>query len=193
MRASFDNFIGVFEDAYPADFCDYIVERAEKAFSGGFGDNRDEAYGCNANDTQLFSYKITADHILTANDLRRFNGIFWDVCYKTYADKYKEISGLERHYMYGIKIQKTNPCEGYHVWHSEQTGKQSNGSARVLAWTLYLNDVEEGGETEFLYQSRRIKPKKGTMVLWPAGFTHTHRGNPPLKETKYLATGWVEF
>ena len=58
---------------------------------------------------------------------------------------------------------------------------------------VYLNDVEEGGETEFLYQSRRIKPKQGTMVICPASFTHTHRGNPPLKGNKYMINGWIEF
>ena len=57
----------------------------------------------------------------------------------------------------------------------------------------YLNDVEEGGETEFLYQSRRIKPKQGTMVICPSSFTHTHRGNPPLKGDKYMINGWIEF
>jgi hypothetical protein len=65
--------------------------------------------------------------------------------------------------------------------------------SRVLVFTLYLNDVEEGGETEFLYLSKRVQPKTGRMVIWPAGFTHTHRGNPPLKGDKYIITGWVEF
>ena len=64
--------------------------------------------------------------------------------------------------------------------------------SRILTWTLYLNDVNEGGETEFLHQSLRIKPKQGTIVVWPAGFTHIHRGNPPLSGEKYIVTGWVE-
>ena len=58
---------------------------------------------------------------------------------------------------------------------------------------IYLNDVEEGGETEFLYQSIRVAPKAGTLLIWPAGFTHTHRGNPPLSGDKYIATGWVQY
>jgi hypothetical protein len=58
---------------------------------------------------------------------------------------------------------------------------------------LYLNDVEDGGETEFLYQRMRVKPKQGTLLIWPAGFTHTHRGNPPLSNNKYVITGWSEF
>jgi len=38
----------------------------------------------------------------------------------------------------------------------------------------------------------RVKPKKGRLILFPAGFTHTHRGNPPLDGEKYIITGWVE-
>ena len=66
-------------------------------------------------------------------------------------------------------------------------------SKRLLAYTIYLNDVEEGGETEFLYYPKRIKAKKGTLCLFPCGFTHTHRGNPPISNIKYIATGWIEF
>ena len=62
----------------------------------------------------------------------------------------------------------------------------------MLAWTIYLNDVPEGGETEFLYQSQRVSPEKGKTCIFPAGFMHTHRGNPPLKKDKYIATGWME-
>ena len=62
-----------------------------------------------------------------------------------------------------------------------------------LTFILYLNDIEEGGETEFLYYSKRIKAEKGKLIMWPAGFTHTHRGNPPLTDVKYILTGWLEF
>jgi len=92
-------------------------------------------------------------------------------------------------YNFVMKVQKTEPNEGYHVWHYENSSQEY--AQRVLAWTIYLNDVEEGGETEFLHQSYRAKPKAGKLVLWPAGFTHLHRGNPPLSGTKWLATGWI--
>jgi hypothetical protein len=58
---------------------------------------------------------------------------------------------------------------------------------------VYLNDVQNGGETEFLYQSLRIKPTKGTAIVWPSEFTHTHRGNPPLSNNKFIITSWFEF
>jgi hypothetical protein len=56
-----------------------------------------------------------------------------------------------------------------------------------------LNTVEQGGETEWLYQGVRIPATQGTLVVWPAGYTHAHRGNPPLSGEKFLLTGWVEF
>ena len=57
---------------------------------------------------------------------------------------------------------------------------------------MYLNDVDDGGETEFLYQKKRIRPKQGRVLIFPAGFTHTHRGNPPLSGDKYILTSWLE-
>lgn len=86
------------------------------------------------------------------------------------------------------KLQKTKKGGGYHRWHHEQAVIDS--VQRVLVWTIYLNDVEEGGETEFLYQSKRIKARKGKICIFPAGFTHVHRGNPPLSGNKYILTGW---
>jgi hypothetical protein len=58
---------------------------------------------------------------------------------------------------------------------------------------FYLNDVEQGGETDFFYPNIKLKPKKGTMVIAPAGFTHTHRGNKPISDNKYILTSWVLF
>jgi hypothetical protein len=93
-----------------------------------------------------------------------------------------------------MKMQRTSPGGGYHVWH----GEQGNGAhaERVLVYMLYLNDLGEadGGETEFLYQRTRIRPQENTMVVWPAAFTHAHRGNTVLGEqSKYIVTGWFYY
>jgi hypothetical protein len=86
-------------------------------------------------------------------------------------------------------MQKTDPGAGYHIWHSEQ--QQGSDSARCLVYSAYLNDIDDAGETEFLYQRLRIVPKENTMILWPAAFTHTHRGNVVHgTKSKYIITGW---
>ena len=62
-----------------------------------------------------------------------------------------------------------------------------------MLWTIYLNDAFSEGETEFLYQSRKITPKTGSLLIAPTAFTHTHRGNKPLGGDKYIATSWLLF
>jgi hypothetical protein len=95
-----------------------------------------------------------------------------------------------------INLQKyQRGSGGYHHWHSEIYPQNASCESlhRVLLWMVYLNDVDEGGETEFLYQGRKIAPKRGRMVIAPAGFTHTHRGNVAVSGDKYIATSWILY
>jgi hypothetical protein len=94
-----------------------------------------------------------------------------------------------RYFHLNCKFQRTRPGEGFHQWHYENGGEVPY---RKLVTMLYLNTVQEGGETEFLYLQRRIQPRQGLLLVFPAGFTHTHRGNPPLSGTKYILTSWLE-
>lgn len=100
-------------------------------------------------------------------------------------------------YRYGnLQVQKyIKGSGGYPHWHSENYPQDPTGEAlhRVLAFQFYLNDVAEGGETEFFYQERKVEAKAGRMVVFPAGFTHTHRGNVPQSNDKYIITSWVLF
>jgi hypothetical protein len=95
-----------------------------------------------------------------------------------------------------INLQKYRSDEGgYPYWHSELYPALDQGEAlhRVLLWTLYLNDGFAEGETEFLYQRRKIVPRTGSLLIAPTAFTHTHRGNRPRGGDKYIATSWVLY
>jgi hypothetical protein len=95
-----------------------------------------------------------------------------------------------------INLQKYLADQGgYPYWHSEQYPRLDSGEAlhRVLLWSVYLNDDFEAGETEFLYQQRSIRPKTGSLLVAPAAFTHTHRGNRARGGDKYIATSWSLF
>jgi hypothetical protein len=63
----------------------------------------------------------------------------------------------------------------------------------VLLFQFYLNDVADGGETEFLYQGRKIEARQGRLIIAPAGFTHTHKGHVPASGDKYVATSWILY
>ena len=95
-----------------------------------------------------------------------------------------------------INIQKYLANEGgYPHWHSEIYPRDPSADTlhRALLFTIYLNFVPEAGETEFYYQERKIRPEVGSLLIAPAGFTHTHRGNMPLGGDKYIATSWILF
>lgn len=100
-------------------------------------------------------------------------------------------------YRYGmLNIQKyLKSSGGYPHWHSEVYPKDEKCEPlhRVLAFQFYLNDVAKGGETEFYYQQRKVESKAGRMIIFPAGFTHTHRGNKPESGDKYIITSWVLY
>ncbi len=95
-----------------------------------------------------------------------------------------------------INAQKYDQGKGnYGYWHSE-IFPQPNGNEplhRVWLFLIYLNDVEEGGKTDFFYQQKSVKPKAGSIVIAPCGFTHTHRGNEPVSADKYVLTSRMLF
>jgi hypothetical protein len=186
------NFVGVFKNAFTKDFCEQVIKQYEDMAESGHGQTRfasENASRTWKDDTQVFADDI--DYIPLRKVTKDFNELFWGTYYPIYEQEYSALKESGRHTNYSFKIQKTKVGGGYHVWHYE-SGNREN-SNRLLTWILHLNDVHEGGETEFLYQHMRVKPEQGTLVIWPAAFTHTHRGNPPLSNEKYIVTGWTEF
>lgn len=89
-------------------------------------------------------------------------------------------------------IQKYEPNMHYSVWHCENNGNPPYNK-RHLGFLTYLNTVTDAGETEFLYQNVKIRPEAGLTLIWPAGFTHIHRGCPSPTQEKYMVTGWFEY
>lgn len=109
-----------------------------------------------------------------------------------YREEFVGLQNMGGLVSYTCKVQKTPPKGGFHTWHCEH-GTTISSYRRVAVWLLYLTTHEGSGDTEFLQQGLKFEPKKGTLVIWPAGFTHPHRGNPVYDKDKYIATGWFEF
>ena len=89
-------------------------------------------------------------------------------------------------------IQRYEPGKFYQHWHAENCGS-AHSWHRHLVFMTFLNSVSQGGETEFYYQQVKIKPQKGLTLIWPAGWTHTHKGNPAPCEEKFIITGWFSY
>lgn len=191
-----DNFIGTFDNYFNEELLNRYINHFNQMTSLGLSNDRGNIPSTEIKDNSidLISsnfWGVSKNELDVSYLSSPFLDVFFQKIYPQYVKKFDYINKLERHTIYEIKIQKTSSKEGYHSWHSETGGPHNRN--RLLAFTLYLNDVEEGGETEFLYQSIRIKPKKNRLIIWPAAFTHVHRGNPPLSNEKYIITGWVEY
>ena len=118
---------------------------------------------------------------------------FLDPALKEYQKEFKFVDEV---WYYGVKErinvqQYSPPGEAYFKWHSERTDPDT--SLRHLVFMTYLNDVHDGGETEFFYQDISIKAEKGLTLIWPSDWTHTHRGIPSPTETKTIITGWISY
>lgn len=177
------DFIGIWEKKVPDELCDRLINHIEASeLSPNLGNDKTlrEDAACFLLSTRECDKELFNE----VND------------YLTPAkDEYLTNFGSMRGAFFSnpeMKLQKTMPCQGYHLWHCERNAMQF--VLRELVWTIYLNDIPEGeGETEFLFQKYRYQPQKGDIVIFPASFTHTHRGNPPYTTTKYIATGWYLY
>jgi hypothetical protein len=90
-----------------------------------------------------------------------------------------------------INIQHYPVGGGFKIWHHENNGNLQDRN-RHLVFMTYLNDVEDGG-TEFLHQKIIVPSKKGLTIIWPAPWTHTHRGQVSHTKEKRIITGWYNF
>jgi hypothetical protein len=139
--------------------------------------------------------KKSTESVLSDNfELYKAYQIELQKCVDQYIAKYERSASLGEFKSTSItKIQHYKPSEGFFDYHCERFGSELPYSTRHLVYMTYLNDVQDAGETEFLYQNIKIKAEKGLTIIWPAEWTHTHRGVTSMTEHKYIVTGWFNF
>ena len=89
------------------------------------------------------------------------------------------------HYDYHYDAYDINETDKY----KKYCGQRGNRIKTVL---VYLNDVEEGGETVFPMCGTAIQPEVGKVTIWPTGLPFYHCGNKSGTD-KYILTSWFEF
>ena len=183
-------FISSYDKLASDDYCDRMINKFEalaknsslmetKSYSGS------EQYGASKRkDLSFFFHESQND----ALELTQETNAILDNGLKLYLEEYPSLQSCHNFFSHTVKVQRTPPKGGFHVWHCER-GNIDVG--RCLVWTIYLNDIPEGeGETEFLEYGTKVQPKKGRVCFFPADWTHTHRGNAVYTHNKYIATGW---
>jgi hypothetical protein len=186
------NFIGVYDNYITEQECDKAIKLFESENKFNRTVNRIGGEKSSTLDKQDQQYFATTYNLDVWWEELKSMIVNFDIAWKHYIQNTGADQAYDGQPFYytQLKIQKTLPTEGYHIWHIEH-GKGWQNEPRAFVFSVYLNDVEEGGETEFLHFSKRVKPKTGRIVIWPAAFPYLHRGNPPLSGKKYILTSWM--
>ena len=181
------DFIAVYEDAVSVEYCEKFIGYIDHYVEHGIIIK--EPFDSDHKDHSTINFHNDARYDMLSGDNLPLTFL---PMVKDYVDDYLDRYSLLKHevmLMFDVKAKKIPIGGGFHRWHYENGGLQV--SPRKLVVQLYLNTVDEGGETEFLYINKRVKAKQGTLIIFPAAFTHTHRGNPPIGQDKYILTTWV--
>jgi len=187
---SFEGFIGIFDNVLPDNYITDIIKYFEELDKTGFIQATKDfipAHERDMGEVQFIEHHII--HKVHGPFLQDFFKMVWEDVWPIYTTKFSILKNA-RMEADGLKMKSIKPGGGFHDWHYE-SGKDQ--PARKVVIQMYLNDIDEAGETEFLYQNKRFAPKKNRLLVWPADWSHTHRGNPPIgSTTKYILTTWIQ-
>ena len=183
------DFFGIYDNALTKKECQILINQFEKSskkegksFKDGDLSVNPSQKKCIEVDESSFSNKSVISRIINER-LRE--------CMDKYKKEYPSIDKFIARWVvddeYNFQKYETEE-DGFKVWHTEAGGAAV--SNRVLAWMFYLNDAKCG--TEFINYPT-VNAKMGRCVIWPAAWTHIHRGVIPNKGLKYIVTGWASY
>lgn len=118
-----------------------------------------------------------------ANDIKWFEiaQLIWK-----YADRYGAKNSAPYSNMEYLQLLHYSTQDGFYRPHTDS----GPGSQRIFSALLYLNDVEEGGETYFNRFDIAVKPRAGRLVLFPANFIYEHEARTPKSNDKFALVTW---
>ena len=197
--------IGIFPQAFSQKECEDIKNYFEGKITNNEAIQGYSSSGLNG------ETKLTTDYNIMSYDTAE-NNTFKDLIinkFNTNLDRYltnypngdsfdsNSIVGGKTFYP-ALNLQKYDANKGhYNTWHCEND--HFAVSQRQFVFILYLNDVKEGGETEFLFKEKNqgdffnIKPETGKLIIHPASWPYVHRGAIPKSNDKYIVTTWLQF
>lgn len=203
----FKDTIACVKKAFSNEECDEILQAFEFAKTNNLTNPGYSASGLDSafkvsTDFNLLTSTYQEHRDLASRILSKFNTLVTEEYLHKfpYQEEYKP--GYLEFYapsFYEVaQIQEYEKGKGhYNAWHSETCNFHT--SRRMFSFLLYLNNVKEGGETEFLYAEDekgdmlKFKPTKGSLLIHPASFPYVHRGLVPLSSNKVILTGWLSF
>ena len=179
------DFIGIYDNALSSEQCKQVIENFE---SFDVYDTKESMY--RKDERECDSLPISFERKDNAPTNQIVGKTLFDY-FPKYLKVNPDLNGINTFSLfYGFNIQRYKPNQCYWSPHCENDG---NNLDRLLAWTIYLNTVTDGGGTHYTQYNKTIDAVEGRLVIWPAYWTHFHHGVVSKSQTKYIATGWYTF
>ena len=190
-----DDYVHVYEDVIDKESCNAVIEkfRRSNAAEDGY-----EVVHKEEGDDRISFDQVTLNKLdpVSINMLEIIEHYF--ARYIVDAQLHKK--DLPEKYGYeAVRIKRYYPNE-YDRFDRHVDVIDYASARRFLAFFVYLNDVEEGGETEFTNLPKRgsyarflVKPKAGRMVVFPPMFPWPHAGLRPVSNMKYLLHSYLHY
>jgi prolyl 4-hydroxylase len=180
-----NDFIHIYENALESNICDFLISLFDQV------PDKQERHD-NDGKPNFTQFNFTENRDLTPEVEQVHNHIIKNVF--TYRDKYYEFVDTrvfpKDHAFEQFRIKKYNPG-GEDRFDTHVDVLDYPSARRFLSFIWYLNDVETGGETVF--KDLVIKPKKGTLLVFPPLWMFPHKGNPPITDSKYIMSTYLHY
>jgi len=184
-----------YDGVIPDEICDNVIKRYEEiedSFIFKAKVHRGESFDTRNND---ILYLVDNEELkkedpelvnLTVNYI--LNTVYDKVILKYNASMDNAFDGLPFWTIDELDLLKYHKGQGFYTEHIDSDGVNAN---RYFSIIIYLNDVEEGGGTNFPLHDKTVQPKKGSVVIFPSYWTHPHKAITPVSNDKYVLVCWA--
>ena len=180
-----ENFVSIYQNAISSDDCKYIIDsiNSTNLLPGTMG---------GIVNPEMKDSLVSPRYFTDLSPISIIIGNALESCKEKYIKKHPQLNRIHKWDVDdAYNLQKYNPGQGYHISHCENAGGSS--LLRILSWMIYLNTVNDDGGTSFDNYNMQTSSIEGSLLIWPAFWTHFHHGIMSTTETKYIATGWCSY
>jgi prolyl 4-hydroxylase len=185
LMVELNDLIKIHDNALEPEICDYLIslfEQSSDKHERIENDSKPNFTQFNLTENRNLSTETNEIHNLIIKKVFEYRDLYYEFIDKRVFP--------EEHAFEQFRIKRYNP--GGDDWfdtHVDVTNHES--SRRFLSFMWYLNDVETGGNT--IFDGMMIKPKRGTLVIFPPLWMYPHRGEPPLSGPKYIMSAYLHY
>lgn len=181
------DYVRCYENALPRTFCDRLIEAFRQSTMMHVQREREWRAGLDASAWTELDMTPLADAALKdffrghiAEYLARYNR---DVGLHIAIPASPQIAELR------LKRYRPETGEEFQL-HFDSINAVAN---RYLVFLWYLNDVADGGETEFPDLNIRVQPRAGRLLMFPPYWMYQHAGLPPRSNDKFILSTYLLF